>query len=103
MAKTITINISDIDEKILYDQLLTTVTKDGVDNEGIKDWHEQASSGKINNAWKKFQQEWTTKLINDSSFTDPIPSNKTDFIALVTARSDYKNRKTRDDEARAKG
>jgi hypothetical protein len=96
MAKTITINISDIDEKILYDQLLTTVTKDGVDNEGIKDWHEQASSGKINNAWKKFQQEWTTKLINDSSFTDPIPSNKTDFVNLVTSRSDYKNRTQRE-------
>ena len=42
MAKTITINISDIDEKLLYDQLLTTVTNDGVDNEGIKDWHEKA-------------------------------------------------------------
>ena len=96
MAKTITINISDIDEKILYDQLETKVTKDGVDNEGIKDWHEQASSGKINNAWKKFQQEWTVKLMNDSSFTDPIPSNKTDFVNLVTARSDYKNRTQRE-------
>ena len=98
MAKTITINISDVDEKILYDQLLTTVTEDGVDNEGIKDWHEKASNGKINNAWKKFQQEWTTKLINDSSFTDPIPSNKTDFVNLVTARSDYKNRTQREPE-----
>ena len=98
MAKTITINISDIDEKILYDQLLTTVSNDGVDNEGIKDWHEKASNGKINNAWKKFQQEWTTKLINDSSFTDAIPSNKTDFVNLVTARSDYKNRTLRDAE-----
>ena len=97
MAKTITINISDIDEKILYDQLLTTVSNDGVDNEGIKDWHEKASNGKINNAWKKFQQEWTTKLINDSSFTDAIPSNKTDFVNLITARSDYKTRKQRDD------
>ena len=97
MAKTITINISDIDEKILYDQLLTTVSNDGVDNEGIKDWHEKASNGKINNAWKKFQQEWTTKLINDSSFTDAIPSNKTDFVNLITARSDYKTRTQRDD------
>jgi len=96
MAKTITISISDVDEKILYNDLLSTVTKDGVDNEGIKDWHEKASNGKINNAWKKFQQEWTTKLINDSSFTDPIPSNKTDFVNLVTARSDYKNRTQRE-------
>ena len=96
MAKTITINISDIDEKILYDQLLTTVSNDGVDNEGIKDWHEKASNGKINNAWKKFQQEWTVKLMNDSSFTDAIPSNKTDFVNLVTARSDYKTRTQRE-------
>ena len=43
------------------------------------------------------QNEWTTKLMNDDSFTDSIPSNKADFIALVTARSDYKNRKARDD------
>ena len=97
MAKTITISISDIDEKILYDQLLTTVLNDKVDNEGIKDWHEKASSGKINSAWKKFQQEWTTKLINDDSFTDPIPSNKEAFVNLVTARADYKTRQDRDD------
>jgi hypothetical protein len=92
MAKTITITISDTDEKILYNDLLTTVSNDGVDNEGIKDWHEKASAGKINNCWKRFQNEWTTRLMNDSSFTDPIPSNKDDFVALVTARSDYKNR-----------
>ena len=100
MAKTITLTISDIDEKILYNQLLTTVTKDGVDNEGIKDWHEQASNGKINSAWKRFQQEWTTRLMNDNSFTDAIPSNQADFVALVTARSDYKNRKARDDASK---
>jgi hypothetical protein len=44
-----------------------------------------------------FKDEWTQKLMDDSSFTDPIPSNKSDFIALVTARSDYKTRKQRDD------
>jgi len=97
MAKTITINISDIDEKILYNELLTTVTKGGVDNEGIKDWHEQASAGKLNNCWKRFQTDWTTKLMNDDSFTDSIPSNKTDFVNLVTARSDYKTRQEKND------
>jgi len=97
MAKTITINISDIDEKILYDNLLSTVTKDGVDKEGIKDWHEQASVGKINNAWKRFQQEWTTKLMNDETFTDSIPSNKEAFVNLVTARADYKTRQEKED------
>ena len=30
-------------------------------------------------------------------FTDTIPSNQADFVALVTARVDYKNRKDRDD------
>ena len=29
--------------------------------------------------------------------TDPIHSNKDDFVALITARSDYKTRKQRDD------
>jgi hypothetical protein len=42
------------------------------------------------------QQEWTTKLMNDDSFTDSIPSNQADFVALVTARSDYKTRTERD-------
>ena len=96
MAKTITITISDVDEKILYNDLLETVSNDGVDNEGIKDWHEKASVGKINNAWKRFRTEWTQKLMDDSSFTDPIPSNKDDFVNLVTARSDYKNRTQRE-------
>ena len=100
MAKTITISISDVEEKILYHDLMTTVTEtkeDGTvtNNEGIKDWHEKASIGKINNAWKRFQQEWTTKLMNDASFTDAIPSNQADFVALVTARADYKTRQER--------
>ena len=35
--------------------------------------------------------------MEDDSFTDSIPSNQADFVALVTARSDYKNRKARDE------
>ena len=96
MAKTITINISDDDEKLLYNDLLKTVSNDGVDNEGIKDWHEKASVGKISNAWKRFRQEWTQRLMDDETFTDPIPSNKADFINLVTARGDYQDRTSRD-------
>jgi hypothetical protein len=37
------------------------------------------------------QNTWTTTLIDDESFTDPIPSNKADFVTLVTSRSDYKD------------
>ena len=43
------------------------------------------------------QQQWTTILMNDEKFTDPIPSNQADFVALITKRSDYKTRKQRDD------
>ena len=55
-------------------------------------------TGKINNCWKRMQSEWTTKLMNDESFTDSIPSNKADFVTLVTGRSDYKDRTARDAE-----
>ena len=63
----------------------------------IKTWIEDAVIGKQNNCWKRMQTEWTTKLMNDDSFTDPIPSNQADFVTLVTGRDDYKNRKERDE------
>jgi len=67
------------------------------DMAGLDAWIAGAVTGKINNCWTRMQQEWTTKLMNDDSFTDAIPSNQADFIALVIARDDYKNRKSRDD------
>ena len=63
----------------------------------IKTWIEEAVGGKMNNCWKRMQSEWTTKLMNDDSFTDPIPSNQADFVTLVTGRDDYKTRKQRDE------
>ena len=57
------------------------------------------SDGKINNAWKRFQREWTTKLMDDDSFNDPIPSSKEAFVNLVLSRPDYKDRTTRDEES----
>mgnify|MGYP001361390346 FL=1 len=63
----------------------------------IKEWIEGAVAGKQNNCWKRMQAEWTTKLMNDDSFTDPIPSNQADFVTLVTGRDDYKTRKQRDE------
>jgi hypothetical protein len=55
--------------------------------------------GKKSNCWKRMQQEWTTKLMNDDSFTDSIPSNQADFVALVTSRDDYMTRSERDASA----
>tara|TARA_R100000700_G_C3155067_1_gene132558 strand:- start:144 stop:410 length:267 start_codon:yes stop_codon:yes gene_type:complete len=87
MAVTITITIDDTDEKILLNDLLD-----------INDWCQSAILGKTNNCWKRMQSEWTTKLMNDDSFTDSIPSNKADFVTLVTARDDYKTRTQREEE-----
>ena len=86
------ITLTDVQQKILSNDLYNDT-----DNAGIDDWLDKAIEGKISNCWKRMQTEWTTKLMNDSSFTDPIPSNQADFVALITARSDYKNRKERDD------
>ena len=51
----------------------------------INDWVQSAMTGKINNCLKRMQREWTDKLMNDESFTDSIPSNKADFVKLITS------------------
>ena len=86
---TITVKIDDTDQTVLKNDLLD-----------IDAWVQDAMTGKINNCWKRMQTEWTTKLMNDESFTDSIPSNKADFVTLVTSRSDYKNRKARDEASK---
>ena len=86
------ISLTDLQQKILSNDLYNDT-----DNAGLDLWIQEAVNGKINNCWKRMQQQWTTKLMNDETFTDSIPSNQADFVALVTARDDYKNRKQRDD------
>ena len=90
---TKTITLSDTQQKILSNDLYNDT-----DNAGLDTWIQAAVDGKVNNAWKRFRNEWTQKLMDDSSFTDTIPSNQTDFVNLILARSDYENRKTRDDK-----
>ena len=85
MAITVTITINDTDEKVLLNDLTD-----------IQEWVQDAVDGKTNNCWKRMQQNWTQQLMNDDSFTDPIPSNQADFVALVTAREDYLTRTERD-------
>tara|TARA_R100001244_G_scaffold120673_1_gene90276 strand:- start:299 stop:583 length:285 start_codon:yes stop_codon:yes gene_type:complete len=87
---TITVTINDTDQKCLKSDLLD-----------IDDWVQKAVEGKVNNCWKRFQRTWTLRLMDDETFIDPIPSNKTDFVNLVTARDDYKDRATRDAEEKA--
>ena len=82
---TLTIDVTDTEQVILLNDILS-----------IDDWLQGAMNGKKANCWKRMQQEWTTKLMNDDSFTDSIPSNQAAFVALVTGRSDYKTRTQRD-------
>ena len=82
---TLTVTCTDTEQAILLSNLLN-----------IDDWLQAAMAGKKANCWKRMQQEWTTKLMNDDSFTDSIPSNQAAFVALVTGRSDYKTRTERD-------
>ena len=86
------VSLTDLQQTILKNDLYSDT-----DNAGLDSWIQDAVDGKINNCWKRFQSEWTTRLMNDDSFTDAIPSNQADFVALITARDDYKNRKARDD------
>ena len=90
---TKTITLTETQQKILSNDLYNDT-----DNAGIDAWLQAAMDGKINNCWKRFRNEWVQKLMDDSSFTDTIPSDQTNFVNLVLARSDYKNRKTIDDE-----
>ena len=85
---TLTVEVTDTEQSILLNDLLD-----------IDEWLQAAMDGKKNNCWKRMQQEWTTKLMNDDSFTDSIPSNQADFVTLVTARADYKTRTERDAES----
>ena len=87
-----TISLTDLQQTILSNDLYNDT-----DNAGIDDWLQKAIDGKVNNCWSRMQSTWTQKLMDDDSFTDPIPSNQEDFVNLVTARSDYKTRKQRQD------
>jgi hypothetical protein len=82
---TLTVDVTDTEQAVLLNDLLS-----------IDDWLQAAMDGKKANCWKRMQSEWTTKLMNDDSFTDSIPSNQADFVALVTAREDYQTRTERD-------
>ena len=84
---TLTVDVTDTEQAVLLNDLTN-----------IDAWVQAAVVGKKNNCWKRMQQEWTTKLMNDSDFTDSIPSNQADFVTLVTGRSDYKTRTERDAE-----
>ena len=83
MALNVSYIISDTDEKILLNNILD-----------IQEWVDGAIVGKINQCWKRLEQEWTPKLMDDSNI-ESIPANKDLYVEMVISRSDYKNRSQR--------
>ena len=84
MALTITVNITDAQEACLKNDLLD-----------IDDWVQKAVKGKINNCRKRLIREWQPKLFADPIVTT-VPADDAQFIALVLARPDYKDRAARE-------
>ena len=63
----------------------------------IQDWVTKAIDGKVNNCKKRMIAEWLPKLYADDSVSS-IPASEDEIVALVVARSDYKDRAARDAE-----
>ena len=61
----------------------------------VEVWVNGAIDGKVANCKKRMIAEWLPKLYADDS-VDSIPANEDDMIAMVVARSDYKDRATRE-------
>ena len=80
----IIVTISDIDEKVLKNDLLD-----------IQQWVQNAVDGKVNNCKKRMIAEWQPIFFADLA-VDSIPADETAFINLVVARDDYKNRAERE-------
>jgi hypothetical protein len=84
MALTITVSISDHQEKVLLNDLLD-----------IDVWVQAAVTGKINKCSKRMAQNATAVLKADAS-VETMPATDDGLIAALLARDDYKNRAERD-------
>ena len=78
---------------------LTTTEESVLKNDllNIQSWVNEAIDGKVASCKKRMIAEWLPKLMADSS-VESIPAKENDLIALIVARSDYKNRQERDAE-----
>ena len=86
MAITITVEINDLNEKILLNDLLS-----------IDDWVQKAVVGKINNSKTRMADNASAILKADDS-VETMPATDDGLIEALLARSDYKNRAARDSE-----
>jgi len=88
MTVTLTVEISDHNEKVLLNDLLD-----------IDDWVQAAVVGKINNCGKRMANEATAILKADAS-VETMPATDLGLQQALLARDDYKNRAERDAAAR---
>jgi hypothetical protein len=86
MAVTITVNISDHQEKVLLNDLLD-----------VDAWIQTAVTGKINKCSKRMADQATQVLKADAS-VESMPATDDGLVEALLARSDYKNRAARDSE-----
>ena len=84
MAITITVEINDLNEKILLNDLLS-----------IDDWVQKAVVGKINNCKTRMADNASAILKADAS-VETMPATDDGLVEALLARSDYKNRAARD-------
>ena len=89
MAITITVEISDAEQDCMANDLVD-----------IDLWVQDMVKGKISNCRARMIQEWRSILFDDPAVTS-IPADNDAFIALVIARSDYRNRVQRQAEENA--
>ena len=80
---TKTVSLTDLQQNILKNDLYSDT-----DNAGLDEWIQAAVDGKLNNSWKRFQTEWTTKLMNDSDFglTASIWTREAEVVRLLGAQ-----------------
>jgi len=78
---------------------LTTLEESVLKNDllDVQDWVDKAIDGKVNNCKKRMIAEWLPKLYADDSVSS-IPASEDEIVALVVARSDYKDRVARESE-----
>ena len=82
----VTITLSDMDEKVLKNDLID-----------ISTWIQDAVTGKINSCKSRMIAEWQPKLFADPA-VETIPADENEFIKVVVARDDYKTRVQRNEE-----
>ena len=78
--------LTSLEESVLKNDLLD-----------VQDWVDKAIDGKVSNCKKRMIAEWLPKLYADDSVSS-IPASEDEIVALVVARSDYKDRVARESE-----